>query len=306
MTSKMIRWMLVAALLAAVCLQAGAQEDTRVLQKVSEHVHALMCEPDSLSPSSFGSNSTLIVGMDAAMVVDTQISVKDARRLLAEIRKVTDKPLRFVVNTHHHHDHVQGNAAFLETGAVFIAHDFTRAELQKIQSDGKGEAKESPVVVPNVSFPDRMTVDLGGVEVLLNFPGPSHTKGSITVEVPRDKVLVVEDMLFNRCHPFMGDGDLENWPKVLETLAKNATPDTKIIPGHGPLANRRDLLEMRDYLLAFDKEAKALCVGKTAADAPKITDELVKRLPRQGRENLGRLVERNLVMKYLPVAKNGR
>jgi len=134
-------------------------------------------------------------------------------------------------------------------------------------------------------------------------PGPSHTEGSITASIPADKVLFTGDIVFNHYHPFMGEGDMANWPKTLDALSKQTPEDTKIIPGHGPLATKAVFAEMRDYVLAFDKEAKRLCAGKTADDAPAITEEMLKVLPDQGRTSLSRMVTANLKMRYLPAGK---
>ena len=135
-----------------------------------------------------------------------------------------------------------GNITFVQAGAVVIAHDNSRLATPKAEY-GLAHASQynltpadlegTVLSAPTVTFPDHITVDLGDLLVELSYPGPTHTDGSITVNVPKEKVIFIGDIVFNRYHPFLGDGDLENWPKVLDTMAKTLTGT--IIPGMAQL-----------------------------------------------------------------------
>jgi cyclase len=151
---------------------------------------------------------------------------------------------------------------------------------------------------PTITFYNSMKVDLGGVVVDLAFPGASHTDGSITVAVPQDNVLFLGDILFTKYHPYIAEGDIPSWIRVLDNLEH--TKAKIIVPGHGPLSTVADIRDMKLYLQVFSTEAFKLCKGKQPQDAPAITKELLKVLPDQGRTELPFMVESNLREKYLP------
>ncbi len=284
--------------------------DNPALQRISAHVHAYVDTKNASPAGSFGSNAGLVVGRDAALVIDTLISAKDADRFLADIRKVTDKPVKYVVNTHHHLDHAWGNCQFVKLGAAVIAHqnalshapeDATALAHPEQYGLTAKDLEGTTLQGPTTTFTDTKTIDLGDVTVELHYPGPTHTNDSITVYVPQDKVIFLGDILFSHYHPFLAEGDLTHWQQVLGELEQ--TPATKIIPGHGPVSSKADLQDMKTYLREFDIQAKTLCAGKVAADAPAIAQELIKRLPQQQRTELPMLVESNLRLKYLPKAE---
>lgn len=296
----------VVVLCLAVCSSVLAGE-TPGLQQISEHVYAYVDTKNASPAKSFGCNAGLVVGRDGALVIDTLISAKEADRFLADIRKVTDKPVKYVVNTHHHLDHAWGNCQFVKQGAAVIAHENALAhkpedERALAHPEQHGLAPKdldgTTLQGPTITFTDSKTIDLGDVTVELRYPGPTHSNDSITAYVPQDKVIFVGDILFTHYHPFLAEGDLVNWQKVLGELEQ--TPATKIIPGHGPVSGKSDLAQMKTYLSEFDTQAKTLCADKVAGDAPAIAQELIKRLPQQERKELPILVEFNLQLRYLP------
>ena len=302
--SKVVPCILVLCLVVCSSVFAG---DTPALKRISEHVYTYAGIQHAGPANSFGANTGIVVGRDAAMVIDTLISAKDADRLIEDIRKISDKPVKYVVNTHHHLDHSWGNCRFVRSGAVVIAqknalshraadaHALAHPKEYGLTAEAlKGTTLEGPTI----TFAEAMTIDLGDVSVELRYPGPTHTDDNITVYVPQDKVLFVGDILFTHYHPFLAEGNLPHWQQVLGRLEQ--TPATKIIPGHGPVSSRADLEKMKTYLREFDTLAKPLCAGRQAADAPEIARGLIKRLPRQDRTELPTMVEVNLRLKYLP------
>jgi cyclase len=305
MRFKVLSYVVVLGLI--VC-QSALAADSPGLQRISDHVYAYV-DTKNASPAgnSFGANTGVVVGRDAVLVIDTLISAKEADRFIADIRKVTDKPVKFVVNTHHHLDHAWGNCQFVKLGAAIIGQENARGFLTEAkQSFAHPEkfgltAKDlegTELQGPTITFSDSMTIDLGNVTVELRYPGTTHTNDSITAYVPEDKVLFVGDILFNRYHPYMADCDVSRWQQVLGEL--QTTPAVKIIPGHGPVSEKIDLENLKTYLREFDALARTLCAGKGAEDAPVIAPELIKRLPQQERTELPILVETNLRVKYLP------
>jgi cyclase len=309
MRFKILPCIVIFCLVACASVFAG---ETPGLQRISEHVYAYVDTKNASPADSFGANAGLVVGRDAALVIDTLVSAKEADRFLADIRKVTHKPVKFVVNTHYHLDHAWGNCQFVKLGAVVIAHENARPHMAESANtlahpEGFGltakDLEGTTLSGPTITFTDSMIIDLGDVTVELRYPGPTHTNDSITANVTQDKVIFVGDMLFTHYHPFLGEGDLASWQKVLTEMEQ--TPAEKIIPGHGPVSTKSDLENMKTYLREFDAQAKTLCAGKVADDAPAIAQELIKHLPQQQRTELPSLVEFNLRLKYLqlPEAK---
>jgi glyoxylase-like metal-dependent hydrolase (beta-lactamase superfamily II) len=257
------------------------------LTKIADNVYSYVGQKDGSPAHSFAANAGIIIGSDGVLVVDTLISAKEGERFLADIRTVTSKPIKYVVNTHTHLDHAFGNCVFAKIGATVISHTADRSTLKK---DGEGTLKNignfglkpedmvgTTIVYPTITFSDRMQIYLGDETVELIRVAPSHTAGSIVVSVPSKKLLFAGDILFTDFHPFMADGDISGWTTTIDALL---TMDVeKIIPGHGPLSTKKDLRDMKEYLLQFDKKARELAA--TSKDADFITAELKKSLPQR-------------------------
>ncbi len=263
---------------------AFAQEG---LTKISDNVYSYIGQKDASPAHSFAANAGIVIGRDGILVVDTLISAKEGERFLADIRKVTDKPIRYVVNTHTHLDHAFGNCVFAKLGAAVISHDADRRLLVKV---GETTLKNianfglkpedmagTEIVFPTLTFSERLTIDLGGETVELIRVAPSHTEGSVIVHLPARKLLFSGDILFTDFHPFMADGEISGWTRTLDVLL--AMDVERIIPGHGPLSTKKDLREMKEYLILFDAKARELAAGAQDADA--IAAELKKALPKR-------------------------
>jgi len=294
-------------LLLTICVLLFSFTSHAELQKISEHVYAYV-QPDNASPSDGAdANAGLVVGTDAALVIDTLTSAKAAQRFLADIRKVTDKPIKYAVNTHFHFDHAWGNCEFATQGAEIVGSEKAQSNdaVSKEWFANPGQfgitseqLEGTTLAAPTKTFADKLTLDLGGVTVELVYHGPTHTNDSITAFIPEDNVLFTGDLLFSKCHPFLAQGDIENWQKVLNSQAETTT--ATIIPGHGPLSAKQDLLDMSAYIKAFDPLARELCSGKKPEDALAIAQELIPRLPDQQRSMESfMMVVMNLQMRYL-------
>lgn len=175
--------------------------------------------------------------------------------------------VRLLVNTHWHADHTDGNKAF-GPGAVIIAHENVRAILANDQTLMGGQTKALPAsALPDVTFPDKMTVYAGGQPIrLVHFPH-AHTDGDIVVFLDGWKVVHMGDMFFNGMFPFIdvtNGGDIGSWLRQLDIILGALPPDTKIIPGHGPLAGVADLRAFRDMLSdSADLVRRQMKAGKT-------------------------------------------
>jgi len=273
------------------------------LTKIADNVYSYVGEKDASPSRSFAANAGIVIGRDGILVVDTLISAKEAQRFLADIRKVSDKPIKYVVNTHTHLDHAFGNCVFAKLGAVVISHSADRKLLERVgEATLKNIAKfglkpedmaGTEIVLPQLSFSDRLTIDLGGETVELIRVAPSHTEGSVIAYLPAKKLLFAGDILFTDFHPYLADGDIPGWTRTLDALL--AMDVERIIPGHGPLSTKKDLREMKEYLLLFDAKARELSAVSLDADA--IAAEMKKVLPK--RELAEWMIESNVKSRYL-------
>lgn len=273
------------------------------LTKLAENVYSYVDVKSATPAESFAANAGIVVGRDGILVVDTLISAKEARKFISDIRKVSDKPIKYVVDTHYHLDHAFGNSEFAGLGAAIISQANDRKNLANKGEAALKNAKNygltiedmagTVITLPTLTFTDRMTIDLGGETVDLIFVAPSHTEGSALVYLPERKILFTGDVLFTDFHPFMGDGDVAGWVKTLDFIL---TLDvTTIIPGHGPISGKKDIAEMREYILTFDRKARELAAQ--SKDADYIAAEMKKALPHR---SLGEwMIAYNLKMKYL-------
>ena len=200
-------------------------------------------------------NAGFIVGDEAVLVVDSLMTPGLARELQEDVRRVCDRPIRYLVNTHYHGDHTFGNAVFASTS--IISHQRCREELAergeaslrrfaKMRPELASELEGVSIRLPDVTFTDIVAVDLGGITARVIHPGPAHTGGDSVVHVPERRVLFAGDLLFARMVPFMGDARPQGWVQALERL-EPLDADT-VVPGHGLMATRKELREQRDLL----------------------------------------------------------
>jgi glyoxylase-like metal-dependent hydrolase (beta-lactamase superfamily II) len=257
------------------------------LTRLSDNVYAYVGSSDASPSHSFAANAGIVIGSHGVLVVDTLISAKEAERFLADIRKVTQKPIKYVVNTHTHLDHALGNCVFARLGATVVSQvadrDFLAASGERmIENAGHyglsaEEMAGTEIALPTLAFGDKLEIDLGGERVELLHPAASHTAGSLVVFVSRQKLLFAGDILFTDFHPYLADGDFAGWGRALDVLL--ALDVERIVPGHGPLSTKKDLQAMLDYLTLFDQSARDLAALGMKGEA--ITAELLRRLPKR-------------------------
>jgi cyclase len=220
-------------------------------------------------------NAGFVVGEEAVLVVDAFATPAAAEELLAQIRATTKLPVRWLVDTHYHLDHVGGNGVFARAGAVIIAHENVRAWERTENLKWRGEIgpaeKEmlSRLVLPDLTYREGLTVWLGTrrVDVLVR---PGHTGGDSLVGVPDADVLFAGDLFWNATVPNLVDADTAAWQKTLEGLL-DAFPRAAFVPGHGEVGHALDVRFFRDYVFSLRRtvtrgieEGKS---GKSLVDA---------------------------------------
>ncbi|HMK44043.1 MAG TPA: MBL fold metallo-hydrolase [Dissulfurispiraceae bacterium] len=273
------------------------------LTKIADNVYAYVDVKNAEPSNSYGANAGIVIGKEGVLVVDTLISAKEAKRFIADIRTITDKPIKYVVNTHYHLDHTFGNGEFAKLGAVIIAHERDKKSfelhgahvLKNIGNYGLSEADMAGTTLayPKLTFSDRAEIDLGDERVELIAAGASHTDGSILVSVHNRKIVFAGDVLFTGYHPYMAEGDINGWVAALDMLGKMEA--TTIIPGHGPISNAKDLTEMKEYIVLFDREAKRFAME--TGDVDDIYSRLKTLLPARSEGDW--LIRANIRMRYV-------
>ncbi len=291
--------LVIALLFVASSCNADAQDG---LEKIAENVYSYVDIKNATPQQSYGANAGIIVGDDSIVVIDTLISAKEAKRFIRDIRAITDKPAKYVINTHYHLDHAFGNSEFAKIGSTIISNINSRQSLIKSgkatleNAQGYGLTEDdmagTEINYPDLTFQDRMQIDIGNEIVELIHLKHSHTDGDTLVYLPQKKILFAGDVLFTNYHPFIAEGDIENWIKGLDFILSMDVET--IIPGHGPVSGKKDVEAMKEYLSVFDKKARELTSGSD--DIEYITAEMMKSLPE--RSELVSLITANLQMKY--------
>jgi len=205
-----------------------------------------------------GSNAVFLITDEGVLVIDTRQHPRAGQDLLDRIRKITNKPIRWVINSHFHGDHTFGNAAFRKEGATFVAHSETARLMQLVQPKEMArrgdyfkshnyDPSEVRLILPDVTFDKAMTIHLGGREVRLFYLGPGQQDGDAFVLFPHARALFTPGSFAKHSMPNMAfTTSVENWIKLLDQVA--VIDVDVLLPGHGDVANRADVKELSAML----------------------------------------------------------
>lgn len=216
-----------------------------------------------------GGNIGLAVGDDAVFVVDDQYAPL-TRKVLAAIATVTPKPVRFVVNTHWHSDHVGGNEALGQAGALIYAHENVRRRMSVggfIEALNARVPEAATVALPVVTFTDAVTFHINGDSVRVLHVPPAHTDGDAIIHFTKPNVVHMGDTFHNAGLPFVdlsSGGSIQGIIGAADRVLALSNATTKIIPGHGPVADRARLKVYRDMIVTLrDRVRTLISTGKT-------------------------------------------
>jgi cyclase len=268
---------LFALLAAAGCghVGASAQESPRsevTLRQVAPDLHFLF--------EFSSSNAVVLTTGEGVLVIDTRQHPRDGEDLLRRIRNLTDKPIKWVINSHFHGDHHFGNAPFKAAGATFVAQAETARLMAKVQpkemarrenffkSRGYDPA-EVRLVLPDVTFDSEMTIRLGGREIRLAYLGPGQQVGDTFVFFPHARSVFTTGMFGPRSMPNMAfTPSVESWLALLDKLA--AMDVDRILPAHGDVSTSKDVKELAAMLADEYATVKdAIAKGMSLDDALK-------------------------------------
>jgi glyoxylase-like metal-dependent hydrolase (beta-lactamase superfamily II) len=253
-------WVLAGSLLAGAALAQGAGPRP-VPERVAEGVWFVQGQAalGSAANRNFISNAGFVVTDRGVVVIDALGSPTLAEELLAEIRRVTPKPVTHVIVTHYHADHIYGLQVFKAAGARILAHPAAREYLASDTAKLRLQASREelfPWIDEHTQLlgaddwlaQERTTLKIGGWDFVVQHVGPAHTPEDLVVYVPRAGVLFSGDLVFRGRIPFVGQADSQGWIRSLQALI--ALRPRLVVPGHGPVSAEpvADLQLTRDYL----------------------------------------------------------
>ena len=233
-----------------------------------------------------GGRIGILTGPDGIFMVDAQYAqVSD--KVLAAIRKISAEPIRFLVNTHVHGDHTAGNANFVKMGALLFAREELREELLRPPANGTATPARDPARLPVITYGlgDPVKFRMDGEVVDLIPVRAAHTGGDTMVRFENADVIMIGDFYRNYGYPFIdtnNGGTLNGALEALDAVMKLAGPNTKLIPGHGTIIHRADIVPYRDMILGVQTKVRQMInQGKSEQEvlAAKVTAPYDAKVP---------------------------
>jgi len=250
------------AISVAVALPVLAQPDWSKIEvkatKVAGNVYMI---------SGAGGNIGVTVGEDGVVIIDDQFAPL-APKIKEAVASISDKPVKFILNTHWHGDHTGSNAIFSEVAPI-VSHDNVRKRLAEGMDNESRKAEPAPFeALPILTFNDRLTIHLNGEEVRAIHMPHAHTDGDAVIWFTDSNVVHAGDLLFSGLFPFIdidSGGSVDGYLAGIDKIIATVPADVKVIAGHGPLSTIENLKESKTMIVdCREIVRKALADGKTA------------------------------------------
>jgi glyoxylase-like metal-dependent hydrolase (beta-lactamase superfamily II) len=221
-------------------------------QKINDKIYMLQ---------GSGGNIGVLVGNDGTLIIDDQFAPL-TEKIKAAIGKISDHPTQFVLNTHWHYDHTDGNENFGGAGAVIVSHENSRSRMaadQVLGMSGRKQEAYSAEGLPKITFAETMTFHYNGETVNVFHVGPAHTDGDAIIHFVESNVFHTGDVFVRYGLPFIDQpngGNVEGMIAFVDAVASIADDNSKIIPGHGQVSTKKDLIAYSDMLKSITATIK--------------------------------------------------
>jgi glyoxylase-like metal-dependent hydrolase (beta-lactamase superfamily II) len=255
------RMLLGLAMVLALSIPALAQAPPFETRKITETVYIFRYG---------GHQSMFVVTPDGVIATDPigYLRPPAVQAYIAEIRKISQAPIKYVVYSHHHYDHIAGGKPFKDLGATFVAHKNAKARLEQLA--------HPDVVIPDVTVDNQHVIELGGTRLELHYVGRNHSDNSLVMLLPREKILFTVDFIPIQTVQFrdLPDGYLPDWFDSLDRVL--ALDWTQMIPGHpyagGRLGTKDDVRALKEYMTELSDAVRQ------AANQGKCFDTAIKEI----------------------------
>lgn len=240
-----IIWLVVACISLDLSPTVYPQNITIETEKLTKSVYVL---------KGAGGNIGVSVGEDDVFIIDDQYA-KLTEKIQTAISKISDKSVRFIINTHYHFDHTGGNENFGESGAVIIAHENLRKRLstnQFIEFFQQTQKALTKIGLPVITFTSDLTLHINGDEMYVFHPERAHTDGDAVIYFRNANVIHMGDIYFEESYPLIdlsGGGSVNGVIKATQHILNIIDEQTKVIPGHGNVTNKQKLKEYLEMLI---------------------------------------------------------
>jgi cyclase len=244
-----------ALLLGSIALAQNIDFATMQIQtvKITDNIHVLMGGPAQ-------GNIAVLTGPDGVFLVDSMYAPMH-QKIVDAVRKLSDRPLRYLVNTHLHGDHTAGNEAMAKLGVQIISQENMRKRMPATPAGS----------LPTITYNDHMTLHFNGEEIYIYHPDPAHTDGDSIIYFRRANVIHVGDVPSSLRYPNIGvndGGTVDGMIAAARQVMKVANPQTKVIPGHlGPVVGFKEIEQQLEMFAAIrERVLTAIRAGKTEAE----------------------------------------